>query len=133
MHGQNHIKHSVVLKSATLFTFLPVFPFASENTDLRIYHACLCPNLVPFLFHFIFCKYKTVPDMQVIHCECLNWILLWSMWGLWWTNWHWDRFPSECLSFSLSVSFHQCSLLIRSCITGAIQTKRLTSSLTTLT
>ena len=107
-----------------LSLFLPVFPFVSENTDLRIYHARLCPTVVPFVYHFIFCKYKTAPDMQVIHCEGLNWILLRSMWCLWWTNWYWDRFSSECLSFSLSESFRQCSLFIHSSITGATQTKQ---------
>jgi hypothetical protein len=28
-----------------------------------------------------------------------------SMWVLWWTKWHWDRFSSEFFSFPLSVSF----------------------------
>jgi hypothetical protein len=32
------------------------------------------------------------------------------MWDLWWTKWHWDRFFSEYFSFSLSISFHQCSI-----------------------
>jgi hypothetical protein len=28
-------------------------------------------------------------------------------WGLWWTEWHWDRFfLSECVGFPLSASFH---------------------------
>jgi hypothetical protein len=30
-----------------------------------------------------------------------------SMWDLWWTKWHWDRFFPEY--FPLSVSFHRCS------------------------
>jgi hypothetical protein len=29
-----------------------------------------------------------------------------SMWDLWWTKWHWDRFFSEYLGFPLSISFH---------------------------
>jgi hypothetical protein len=32
-----------------------------------------------------------------------------SMWDLWWTKWHWDRFISEFLGSALSVSFHCCS------------------------
>jgi hypothetical protein len=35
-----------------------------------------------------------------------------SMWYLWWTEWHWDRFCSEFFGFTLSVSFHCGSLLI---------------------
>jgi hypothetical protein len=27
-----------------------------------------------------------------------------SVWDLWWTKWHWDRF------FPLSVSFHRCTI-----------------------
>jgi hypothetical protein len=34
------------------------------------------------------------------------------MWDLWWTKWHWDRFCSQYFAFPLSVSFHQCSILI---------------------
>jgi hypothetical protein len=26
-----------------------------------------------------------------------------SMWNLWWTKWHWDRFFSELFGFPLSV------------------------------
>jgi hypothetical protein len=33
-----------------------------------------------------------------------------SMWDLWWTKWHWDRFISEYFSFPLPISFHQCSI-----------------------
>jgi hypothetical protein len=29
-----------------------------------------------------------------------------SMWNLWWTKWHWDRFYSEFFSYSRSISFH---------------------------
>jgi hypothetical protein len=32
-----------------------------------------------------------------------------SMWDLWWTEWHWDRFFSELFGFTLSVSFHRRS------------------------
>jgi hypothetical protein len=32
-----------------------------------------------------------------------------SMWNLWWTKWHWDRFFFEFDSFSLSVSLHRGS------------------------
>jgi hypothetical protein len=32
------------------------------------------------------------------------------MWDLWWTLWPLDRFFSRYLAFSLSVSFHQCSI-----------------------
>jgi hypothetical protein len=32
------------------------------------------------------------------------------MWDLWWTNWQWDRFFPEYFGFSLSVSFHRCSI-----------------------
>jgi hypothetical protein len=33
-----------------------------------------------------------------------------SLWDLWWTKWHWDRFFSESFGFPLSVSFHRCSM-----------------------
>ena len=33
-----------------------------------------------------------------------------SMWDLWWTKWHWDRFFSEYFGFFLSISFHRCSI-----------------------
>jgi len=29
-----------------------------------------------------------------------------SMWDLWCTKWHWDRFFSEYFGFPFSVSFH---------------------------
>ena len=35
-----------------------------------------------------------------------------SMWDLWWTKWHWERFLSETCSSPLSVSFRQCSIRI---------------------
>jgi hypothetical protein len=33
-----------------------------------------------------------------------------SMWDLWWTKWHWDKFFSEYFGFSVSISFHRCSI-----------------------
>jgi len=34
-------------------------------------------------------------------------------WDLWWVNWRRrQRFSSECFYFSLSLSFHQCSILM---------------------
>jgi hypothetical protein len=33
-----------------------------------------------------------------------------SMWDLWWTKWHWDRFFPEYFGFPLSISFHRCSI-----------------------
>jgi hypothetical protein len=33
-----------------------------------------------------------------------------SMWDLWWTKWHWDRFFPEYFGFPLSTSFHRCSI-----------------------
>jgi hypothetical protein len=33
-----------------------------------------------------------------------------SMWDLWRTKWHWDRFFTEYFGFPLSISFHQCSI-----------------------
>ena len=33
-----------------------------------------------------------------------------SMWDLWWTKWHRDRFFSEYFGFPLSISFHWCSI-----------------------
>ena len=33
-----------------------------------------------------------------------------SMWNLCWTKWHWDRFFPEYFGFTLSVSFHRCSI-----------------------
>jgi hypothetical protein len=35
-----------------------------------------------------------------------------SMWDLWLTKWHWDRFFSKFFIFPLSVSFHHDSILI---------------------
>ena len=35
-----------------------------------------------------------------------------SMRDLWVTDWHWDRFFSECFGFPLSVLFHQWFILI---------------------
>jgi hypothetical protein len=32
------------------------------------------------------------------------------MWDLWWTKWHWNRFPPECFGFPLSLSFLRCSI-----------------------
>ena len=108
-----------------LLPFLPVFHSVSENTDLRINHARLCPTVVQFPSPFLsFASIKLVLDVQVIHREGLNWILLRPMWGLWWTKWHQGKLASECLSFCLSVSFHQWSLLSHPCITGTIQTKQ---------
>jgi hypothetical protein len=37
-------------------------------------------------------------------------ILGWSVWYLWWTKWHWDRFFSEYFGFPLSFSFHPCNV-----------------------
>jgi hypothetical protein len=34
-----------------------------------------------------------------------------SMWDLWWTKWHWERFFFEFFGFPLSVSFHRGSML----------------------
>jgi hypothetical protein len=39
-----------------------------------------------------------------------------SMWDLWWTKWHWDRFFSQYSRSPLSVSFHQGSKLFFSCM-----------------
>ena len=39
-----------------------------------------------------------------------------SIWDLWWTKCYWDSFFSEYLGFSLSLSFHQCSILIFVCM-----------------
>jgi len=45
-----------------------------------------------------------------------------SVWDLWGTKCHWDRFMFKYFDFSLSVSFHHCSLLtFLSSITDAIQ------------
>jgi hypothetical protein len=35
-----------------------------------------------------------------------------SMWDLWWTKWHWDRFFSELFGFLLSVSSDEDLILI---------------------
>jgi hypothetical protein len=37
-----------------------------------------------------------------------------SVWDLWWTKWHWDRFFPEYFGFPLSVSFHRCSITWKS-------------------
>jgi hypothetical protein len=29
---------------------------------------------------------------------------------MWWTNWHWDRALSESFDFTLSISYHRCSI-----------------------
>jgi len=34
-----------------------------------------------------------------------------TMWDLWWTKWHWDRFFSEYLRLYLPSSFYQFSIL----------------------
>jgi hypothetical protein len=34
-----------------------------------------------------------------------------SMWHLWWTYWHWDKFRYEYFHFPLKVSLHQCSIV----------------------
>jgi hypothetical protein len=34
-----------------------------------------------------------------------------SMWDLWWTKRHWDRFFPEYFGFPLSISFHRCSII----------------------
>jgi hypothetical protein len=33
-----------------------------------------------------------------------------SMWDLWWTQWHWDRFFTEYFGFPLSISCHPFSI-----------------------
>jgi hypothetical protein len=33
-----------------------------------------------------------------------------SMWDLWWTKWHWDRFFLAYFGFPLPISFHCCSI-----------------------
>ena len=33
-----------------------------------------------------------------------------SVWDLWRTKWHWDRFFPEYFGFPLSISFHRCSI-----------------------
>jgi hypothetical protein len=43
------------------------------------------------------------------HCGVTGSRLAHSMWDLWWTEWHWDRFFSEFFGFSLSISFHRGS------------------------
>jgi hypothetical protein len=39
-----------------------------------------------------------------------GWIPGQSMWDLWWTKWHWDRFFPEYFGFPLSIAFHRCSI-----------------------
>jgi hypothetical protein len=39
-----------------------------------------------------------------------------SMCNFWWTEWHWDKFLSQYFGLSLSLSFHQCSIIIQSFI-----------------
>jgi hypothetical protein len=36
-----------------------------------------------------------------------------SMWDLWWTKRHWDRFLPEYFGFPLSISFHRCSITLK--------------------
>jgi hypothetical protein len=33
-----------------------------------------------------------------------------SMWDLWWTKWHWDKFFPEYFGFPLPISFQWCSI-----------------------
>jgi hypothetical protein len=33
-----------------------------------------------------------------------------SMWDLWWTKWHWDRFFPEYFGVPLPISFNYCSI-----------------------
>jgi hypothetical protein len=37
-----------------------------------------------------------------------------SMWDLWWKKWHWDRFFFQYFGFPLSISFHHCSIKMKS-------------------
>jgi len=46
------------------------------------------------------------------HCAAPDWVPDHSMWDLWWTKWHCDRFLSQYFCFPLSVSFHQRSIFI---------------------
>ena len=39
-----------------------------------------------------------------------------SVWGLWWTQWHWYKISSDYFGFALSVLFHQCSIFIFMCM-----------------
>ena len=48
----------------------------------------------------------------VFHCVGPGFIPGQSIWDLWWTKGHWDRLFSEYLGFPLSISLHQCSVLI---------------------
>jgi hypothetical protein len=38
-------------------------------------------------------------------------VVVQSVWDFWWRKWHWDRFLSQYLGCTLSVSFHKCSIL----------------------
>jgi hypothetical protein len=48
---------------------------------------------------------ETVPLNWSFHGSHLGGVSQ-SMWNLWWTKWHWNRFFSEVFGFPLLISFH---------------------------
>jgi len=38
--------------------------------------------------------------------RCASLMLCYSLWDLWWREWHWDGFVSQYFSFSLPILFH---------------------------
>jgi hypothetical protein len=73
------------------------------------------------LFHTKYlCLY--LPSNQLGHAMPLTlktWIQSQAwLWNLGWAKWNWDSYFPEYISFSLSVSLHQCSILVHSSITS---------------
>jgi len=64
------------------------------------------------MYRIIFKIYlKKCVVAEVFHRFGTGWIPIQCMWDLWWKHWYWTGCSSECLSFSLSVPFHHCSVL----------------------
>jgi len=82
---------------------------------------CVCILLELFLVKIVnWLRWTNVLYVRLCH-DSGHWPLAteewWSvsgqaMWNLWWKQWQWDRFFSDCLHFPLLVSFHQCTVLI---------------------
>jgi hypothetical protein len=96
-----------------LAQFIYMFIWLAEQTAIIFLH-----NINSLVFitqrRCVYCAVRTesLNTIQTSHSGSSNSMPGQSMWDLWWTKWHWDRFLSEYFSFPLSVSFHHCSILI---------------------
>jgi hypothetical protein len=62
------------------------------------------PDVAAFLLAYHGLK-RYVPASR---CGNHDSIAVMPTWGLWYTKWHWVKFPSVYFGFPLSLSFHQC-------------------------